>query len=68
MRKTFLIIVSILGLCIATLIFVYSIVWLAFDEFFERPDNIRYTAVASQTSMYIVFFIILYRNESFLLI
>lgn len=55
MRNTFLIIVSILGLCIATLIFVYSIVWLAFDEFFERPDNIRYTAVASQTSCILYF-------------
>lgn len=55
MRKTFLIIVSILGLCIATLIFVYSIVWLAFDVFFERPDNIRYTAVASRTSCILYF-------------
>lgn len=53
MRKTFLIIVSILGLCIATLILVYSIVWLAFDEFFERPDNIRYTVVSENSVGYI---------------
>ena len=64
MRKTFLIIVSILGLCIATLIFVYSIVWLAFDDFLKDLTILDILQWHHKLHVYCIF-IILYRNESF---
>lgn len=38
---------------LVSLILIYSIIWWAFDGFFERPDNIRYSIVNENSRGYI---------------